>query len=177
MHTAVLKEPTPCTVTLQGVRQSFPLGAGQHLQVLDIAQLTLALGASHSSEVLVGLVKPHSISRPALPSQTLDHIHVGQYRHCRLIRTTARPRRAAHIGYILQTFNLLAAFTASTTFCWPCCLPTSCLKPAGANAHCPALQAGPQRQAETSPGPIIARRAAACGYCTGPRQPAAAPPG
>jgi putative ABC transport system ATP-binding protein len=100
-------------VRLQEVRKSFPLSPGQDLEVLHIAQLTLPAG---SCTVLHG---PSGSGKTTLLNliggitvPTTGHIWVEGTDIVALPEPARDRFRARHIGYIFQTFNLLAPFTA-----------------------------------------------------------------
>jgi ABC-type lipoprotein export system ATPase subunit len=106
-------EQTQLAVSLQGVQKSFPLGNGQHLEVLNLAQLVLPAGSTTVLKGLSGSGKTTllnliaGISAPTAGKIWVYDIDIGA------LPEPQRDRfRAQHIGYIFQTFNLLAAFTA-----------------------------------------------------------------
>jgi ABC-type lipoprotein export system ATPase subunit len=100
-------------ITLQGVTKAFPLGDGEALEALNIPALELPVGSytvlkgpSGSGKTTLlnliagittpssGTIRLHGTDLFALPEARRDRF------------------RAEHIGYIFQTFNLLAPFTA-----------------------------------------------------------------
>jgi ABC-type lipoprotein export system ATPase subunit len=100
-------------IALQGVTKAFPLGEGRMLEVINIPALelcegsyTVLKGPSGSGKttllnLMAGITAPtdgkiwlDGTDIFALPEARRDHF------------------RADHIGYIFQTFNLLAPFTA-----------------------------------------------------------------
>jgi ABC-type lipoprotein export system ATPase subunit len=106
-------EQTQLTVSLQRVKKSFPLGNGEHLEVLNLAQLALPTGSATVLRGLSGSGKTTllnliaGISAPTAGKIWVYDIDIGA------LPEPQRDRfRAQHIGYIFQTFNLLAAFTA-----------------------------------------------------------------
>ena len=100
-------------VTLHDVRKVFSLGAAQHLEVLNIAQWALPWGAVRSYAGAVALARPRcSTSLPALPCPQPGASSIGDTDIVALPEAARDRFRAQHIGYIFQTFNLLAPFTA-----------------------------------------------------------------
>ena len=113
----------------------------------------------------MGLVKPLcSISWPALPSQTLDISTLVVQTLSPYPNHSATASCRPHWLH-LQTFNLLAAFTALDNVLLAMLFTNIVPKPARRQRAIALLSGWTWRQAETSPGPIIARRAAACGDC------------
>jgi ABC-type lipoprotein export system ATPase subunit len=106
-------EQLPPVVLLQAVHKSFPLDQGRDLQVLDIPHLaisgnsyTVVRGPSGSGKTtLLNLIA--GITVP-----TSGHIRVSGTKITALPESQRDRFRAEHIGYIFQTFNLLAPFTA-----------------------------------------------------------------
>jgi ABC-type lipoprotein export system ATPase subunit len=106
-------EQAQAAVALQGVQKSFPFGHGRNLEILHIAQLLLPVG---SITVLTGL----SGSGKTTLLNLMAGITIPNAGRIRVYDTDifALPEpqrdrfRAQHIGYIFQTFNLLAPFTA-----------------------------------------------------------------
>jgi ABC-type lipoprotein export system ATPase subunit len=100
-------------VTLQGLQKSYPLGNGRDLEILHMPQLVLPVG---SVTVLTGLSGSgkttllNLIAGIAVPGAGKIWVHDTD------IFALPEPQRdrfrAQHIGYIFQTFNLLAPFTA-----------------------------------------------------------------
>jgi ABC-type lipoprotein export system ATPase subunit len=106
-------EQAQAAVTLQGVQKSFPLGNGRNLEILNIAQLMLPVG---SITVLTGLSGSGKTTLLNLMAG-ITIPNAGQIRvYDNDIFALPEPQRdrfrAQHIGYIFQTFNLLAPFTA-----------------------------------------------------------------
>jgi ABC-type lipoprotein export system ATPase subunit len=100
-------------IRLHDVRKDFPLAGGQRLEVLDVADLSLAPGtwtalkgrSGSGKTTLLNLIA--GISRPTTGTITV----AGQD----IVGMTEARRdafRARHIGYVFQTFNLLPAFSA-----------------------------------------------------------------
>jgi putative ABC transport system ATP-binding protein len=100
-------------ILLHDVRKDFPLAGGQRLEVLDVADLSLAPGtwtalkgrSGSGKTTLLNLIA--GISRPTTGTITV----AGQD----IVGMTEARRdafRARHIGYVFQTFNLLPAFSA-----------------------------------------------------------------
>ena len=100
-------------VTLQGLTKSFPLGNGRDLEVLNIQALELPAGSytvlkgpsGSGKTTLLNLMAGISIpTAGTIVVQGTDIFSLSEPRRDRF--------RAEHIGYVFQTFNLLAAFTA-----------------------------------------------------------------
>src|SRR5438128_7101718 len=98
---------------MRSVKKSFPLGVGKTLEVLDIeglslpaASCTVLRGRSGSGKTtLLNL-----IAGVALPS--VGTIEVEDTDLFALSEARRDRFRAEHIGYVFQSFNLLAAFSA-----------------------------------------------------------------
>src|SRR5438270_4367619 len=100
-------------VLLQDVKKSFPLGHGHALEVLNVTSLVLPVGSHTVLKGPSGSRKTtllNLIAGIALP--TSGHIQVKGTALVPLPEPQRDRFRAAHIGYIFQTFNLLAPFTA-----------------------------------------------------------------
>lgn len=100
-------------VALRGVKKSFPLGHDGQLEVLNIAQLTLPTGSATVLKGLSGSGKTtllNLIAGISVPSA--GKIWVQSTDLFALPEAQRDCFRARHIGYIFQTFNLLAPFTA-----------------------------------------------------------------
>jgi ABC-type lipoprotein export system ATPase subunit len=104
---------TQAAVALQGVKKSFPLAHDGQLEVLNMAPLTLPAGSTTVLQGLSGSGKTtllNLIAGISVPSagkvwvQNTDIFALPEPQRDRF--------RAQHIGYIFQTFNLLAPFTA-----------------------------------------------------------------
>src|ERR687887_1318668 len=100
-------------VTLQGVTKSFPIGNGRDLEVLNIPALELPAGSYTVLRGPSGSGKTTLLNLMAgisIPTTGTIWVHGTD------IFSLPEPRRdrfrAEHIGYIFQTFNLLAPFTA-----------------------------------------------------------------
>jgi len=100
-------------VVLRDVRKSFPLGDGGSLEVLKVEQLALPAascvvlrGRSGSGKTtLLNLIA--GIALPSAGTIEVDDTDVFALSEARRDRFRAR-----HIGYVFQSFNLLAAFSA-----------------------------------------------------------------
>jgi ABC-type lipoprotein export system ATPase subunit len=100
-------------VVLRDVRKSFPLGDGGSLEVLKIEQLALPAascavlrGRSGSGKTtLLNLIA--GVALPSAGTIEVDGTDVLALSEARRDRFRAR-----HIGYVFQSFNLLAAFSA-----------------------------------------------------------------
>lgn len=110
---ARMRLTTQLAVTLQGVGKTFPLGHGRVLDVLDIAQCALPVGSvsvlrgpsGSGKTTLLNLIA--GIAVPSTGSVRVYDTDIGA------LSEPQRDRfRARRIGYVFQTFNLLAAFTA-----------------------------------------------------------------
>lgn len=106
-------EQAQLAVTLHRVQKSFPLGNGRQLEVLNVAQLALPAGSTTVLKGLSGSGKTTLLNLMAgisVPSAGKIWVHDTD------IFALPEPQRdrfrAQHIGYIFQTFNLLAPFTA-----------------------------------------------------------------
>ena len=104
---------TPPVVLLQEVHKSFPLDQGRDLQVLDIPQLAVRVGSYTVVQGPSGSGKTTLLNLIAgITIPTSGHIWVSGTDMTALSEPQRDRFRAAHIGYIFQTFNLLAPFTA-----------------------------------------------------------------
>jgi ABC-type lipoprotein export system ATPase subunit len=100
-------------IALQGVTKAFPLGDGRALEVINIPALELGEGSytvlrgpsGSGKTTLLNLIA--GITVPTDGKIWLDGAEIFALPEARRDRF-----RADHIGYIFQTFNLLAAFTA-----------------------------------------------------------------
>jgi ABC-type lipoprotein export system ATPase subunit len=100
-------------IALQGVTKAFPLGDGRALEVINIPALELGEGSytvlkgpsGSGKTTLLNLIA--GITVPTDGRIWLDGAEIFALPEARRDRF-----RADHIGYIFQTFNLLAAFTA-----------------------------------------------------------------
>ena len=100
-------------ITLQGVTKAFPLGEGRALEALNIPALDLAVGSytvlqgpsGSGKTTLLNLMS--GITTPSSGNIRLDGTDLFALSEANRDRF-----RAEHVGYIFQTFNLLAAFTA-----------------------------------------------------------------
>ena len=102
-------------MTLRGVKKSFPLGEGGQLEVLDVEHLALPAA---SCTVLHGPQRLRarrrcSTSSPGVSVPTAGTIVVDDTEIFALSRGRgAIASGREHVGYVFQTFNLLAAFSA-----------------------------------------------------------------
>jgi len=106
-------EQTPPVVLLQAVQKSFPLHQGRDLQVLDIPHLAIPVGSYTVVQGPSGSGKTTLLNLIAgITMPTSGHIRVSGTDMTSLPEPQRDRFRAAYIGYIFQTFNLLAPFTA-----------------------------------------------------------------
>jgi ABC-type lipoprotein export system ATPase subunit len=106
-------EQSAPAVLLQDVRKSFPLSHGHALEVLNVTSLALPVGSHTVLKGPSGSGKTtllNLIAGIALP--TSGRIQVNGTDLVSLPEPQRDRFRAAHIGYLFQTFNLLAPFTA-----------------------------------------------------------------
>jgi ABC-type lipoprotein export system ATPase subunit len=100
-------------ITLQGVTKAFPLGDGRALEVLNIPALELPAGSytvlkgpsGSGKTTLLNLMA--GVATPSSGKIRLDGTDLFA-----LLESDRDRFRAEHVGYIFQTFNLLAPFTA-----------------------------------------------------------------
>jgi len=106
-------EQTPPVVLLQAVQKSFPLDQRHDLRVLDIAHLAIPAGSYTVIRGPSGSGKTTLLNLIAgITMPTSGHIQVQGTDITILPEPKRDLFRAAHIGYVFQTFNLLAPFTA-----------------------------------------------------------------
>src|SRR4029450_13493681 len=106
-------EQSSPAVLLHDVKKSFPLGHGHTLEVLNVTSLALPVGSHTALKGPSGSGKTtllNLIAGIALP--TSGRIQVNGTDLVPLPEPQRDRFRAAHIGYVFQTFNLLAPFTA-----------------------------------------------------------------
>src|SRR4029453_14263351 len=104
---------SPPAGLLKDVKKSFPLGHGHALEVLNVTSLALPVGSHTVLKGPSGSGKTtllNLIAGIALP--TSGRIQVNGTDLVPLPEPQRDRFRAAHIGYVFQTFNLLAPFTA-----------------------------------------------------------------
>ncbi len=100
-------------LTLKNVRKSYREPDGNRLPILDLEKLDIAAG---EQVVLVGesgggkTTLLHLIAGILLPDE--GQIEIGGTDITRLSEAARDRFRAAYIGYVFQTFNLLAGFSA-----------------------------------------------------------------
>jgi predicted ABC-type transport system involved in lysophospholipase L1 biosynthesis ATPase subunit len=100
-------------VVLSDVKKSFPLAGGASLEVLDVGRLELPVATCTVLRGRSGAGKTtllNLIAGVALPSSgtiRVDDIDILGLSEARRDRFRAR-----HVGYVFQSFNLLAAFSA-----------------------------------------------------------------
>jgi ABC-type lipoprotein export system ATPase subunit len=100
-------------VVLHDVKKSFPLGDGLSLEVLDVEHLALPAGtctvlrgrSGSGKTTLLNLIA--GVAVPSAGTVRVDDTDVFALPEARRDRF-----RAEHVGYVFQTFNLLAAFSA-----------------------------------------------------------------
>jgi ABC-type lipoprotein export system ATPase subunit len=100
-------------VTLHGVKKAFPVRDRGQLEVLDVEHLALPAASStvlkgrsgSGKTTLLNLIA--GISAPTAGTIVVDETDIFALSEARRDRF-----RAEHVGYVFQTFNLLAAFSA-----------------------------------------------------------------
>ncbi len=106
-------EKPPVVLELQGVRKSYLLPDGSRLPVLNIPHFTMLQGeqvvlmgrSGSGKSTLLHIIS--GIARPDAGKVIVDGVDITQ------LSEPARDLfRAERIGYVFQTFNLLAGFTA-----------------------------------------------------------------
>ena len=106
-------EPSPPAVLLQDVKKSFALGYGHALEVLNVTSLALSVGSHTVLKGPSGSGKTTLLNLIAgITMPTAGRIQVNGTDLVPLPEPQRDRFRAAHIGYVFQTFNLLAPFTA-----------------------------------------------------------------
>jgi ABC-type lipoprotein export system ATPase subunit len=100
-------------VRLQGLKKAFPLGNGSDLEVLNIEALALPAGTYTALRGPSGSGKTTLLNLIAgISVPTAGNIWVEETDIFALPEPRRDRFRAEHIGYIFQTFNLLAPLTA-----------------------------------------------------------------
>ena len=100
-------------VTLHGVKKSFPLGHDGDLEVLNIEELALPVGSYSVLKGPSGSGKTTLLNLVAgISVPTTGTIGVHDTDIFALPEPQRDRFRAQYIGYVFQTFNLLAAFSA-----------------------------------------------------------------
>jgi ABC-type lipoprotein export system ATPase subunit len=103
----------PPAVVLRGVKKAFPLRDGGILAVLDVADLSLSAGSCTVLRGRSGSGKTTLLNLIAgVTVPTAGTIRVGETDIFALPEARRDRFRAAHVGYVFQTFNLLSAFSA-----------------------------------------------------------------
>jgi ABC-type lipoprotein export system ATPase subunit len=103
----------PPAVALRSVKKSFPLGDGGTLAVLDIANLSFRVGSCTVLRGRSGSGKTTLLNLIAgITVPTAGSIQIGGTDIFALPEARRDRFRAAHVGYVFQTFNLLSAFSA-----------------------------------------------------------------
>jgi ABC-type lipoprotein export system ATPase subunit len=100
-------------VVLHDVKKAFPLGRGFGLEVLDLAHLALPAGSctvvrgrsGSGKTTLLNLIA--GVTAPTAGTVCVDDTDLFALSEARRDRF-----RAEHVGYVFQTFNLLAALSA-----------------------------------------------------------------
>ncbi len=98
---------------LEDVAKSFPLPDGTRLQILDIPELRVGEGEQLVVMGRSGCGKTtllHVIAGISLPDR--GRVEVAEREITQLNEVSRDRFRAANIGYVFQTFNLLPAFSA-----------------------------------------------------------------
>src|SRR5436190_2637659 len=104
---------TRSAVFLSEVKKAFPLRGGLGLEVLNLERLALPAGSCTVLRGRSGSGKTtllNLIAGVTLP--TAGTIHVGDTDLFALSEARRDRFRAAHVGYVFQTFNLLSALSA-----------------------------------------------------------------
>jgi ABC-type lipoprotein export system ATPase subunit len=113
MDTPKIRPHPPLAVHLQGLTKSFPISNGCHLEVLNIEQLALPAGSYTAVKGPSGSGKTTLLNLIAgITVRTAGKVWVAGTDIFALPEPLRDRFRAEHIGYIFQTFNLLAPFTA-----------------------------------------------------------------
>src|SRR5438128_11781890 len=100
-------------VVLRSVKKSFSLGVGKTLEVLDIEGLSLPAGSCTVLRGRSGSGKTTLLNLIAgVTVPTAGTIRIGATDIFALPEARRDRFRAAHVGYVFQTFNLLSAFSA-----------------------------------------------------------------
>jgi ABC-type lipoprotein export system ATPase subunit len=100
-------------ITLHNVTKAFPLGNGRALEVIRIPALDLCMGTYTVLKGPSGSGKTTLLNLIAgMMAPTDGKIWLGETDLFALSEARRDRFRAEHIGYIFQTFNLLAPFTA-----------------------------------------------------------------
>ena len=103
----------PPAVVLRGVKKAFPLRDGGTLAVLDVEDLSLAAGSCTVLRGRSGSGKTTLLNLIAgVTVPTAGTIRIGATDIFALPEARRDRFRAAHVGYVFQTFNLLSAFSA-----------------------------------------------------------------
>ena len=103
----------PPAVVLRGVKKAFPLRDGGTLAVLDVEDLSLAAGSCTVLRGRSGSGKTTLLNLIAgVTVPTAGTIRIGETDIFALPEARRDRFRAAHVGYVFQTFNLLSAFSA-----------------------------------------------------------------
>jgi ABC-type lipoprotein export system ATPase subunit len=103
----------PPAVVLRGVQKAFLLGDRRALAVLDVEHLRLPAGTSTVLRGRSGSGKTTLLNLIAgVTVPTAGTIHIGEADIFALPEARRDRFRAAHVGYVFQTFNLLSAFCA-----------------------------------------------------------------
>jgi ABC-type lipoprotein export system ATPase subunit len=103
----------PPAVDLREVKKAFPLGGGRTLEVLGLEHLALPAGSctvlrgrsGSGKTTLLNLIA--GITAPSAGAIRVDDTDIFALSQARRDRF-----RAEHVGYVFQTFNLLAALSA-----------------------------------------------------------------
>ena len=105
--------PAGTAVTLRGVTKAFPLGDGRTLPVLDVGHLEVPAGGCTVIQGRSGSGKTTLLNLIAGVSVPTDGAIVVHGTEITGLPEARRDRfRAERIGYVFQTFNLLAALSA-----------------------------------------------------------------
>lgn len=104
---------SPPLLLVEGVRKSYPQPGGERTPVLDVPRMEVAAGEQVVIRGRSGCGKTTLLNAIAgLTAVDAGRIVLKGVDLVRLAESARDRFRARHIGYVFQTFNLLAGFTA-----------------------------------------------------------------